>query len=63
MNAAEQKLFRMRDLASRLQRHLQRTRPGSAVRRLILAIRFYQDNVLRLNWRAAWRKSGEHKPI
>ena len=33
------------------------------MRRLILAIRFYQDNVLRLNWRAAWRKAGEHRPI
>lgn len=33
------------------------------MRRLITAIRFYQDNVLRLSWRAAWRKAGEHRLI
>lgn len=30
------------------------------MRRLMLAIALYRDRVLRLTWRSAWRKAGEH---
>ena len=30
------------------------------MRRLITAIHFFQDRILRLSWRAAWKKAGEH---
>ena len=33
------------------------------MRRLITAFHFYRDSALRLSWRAAWRKAGEHNPL